>query len=422
MAAFLGLEQTIANATFQQLREDRYTVEGGDSDIVTLSERGRKTLSAAQEASPQDEMLVFLYDRLLRRPVRLTAEQLVAPVNVDLTKMIEIRAYPAEGPTVSELSKPDVSLVLQQQSGGKGAFGRDVLRLKRIVRRVRLFRPAVALVFKKRKSPEVLVEFFVDDARHEDLSHAFAERGGPKKMGFLKAIDESVTAAKLRRYLGSEVQKLLPDPKALEKELVAVSMARMKLQIAKAKDERQGGVAVEAGLHSDAVAEALNRVHDAEEGLRRFPARAISVFELPELIVRAMQGARSKLWFTSKGVDSSVIDGPFFNTIEQALQRSVAIEITINGDAGRLRDGKVAAELEKLRIRHQNLTLSTEKEGDFYHLICDDTFAVVTNRSLLGNAERVRTFQHVVGYLLQRRDLVGAFAARATKALPTPGN
>ena len=39
---------------------------------------------------------------------------------------------------------PDVSLVLEQQAGGRSVFGRDLLRIKRIVRRVRLFRPAVA--------------------------------------------------------------------------------------------------------------------------------------------------------------------------------------------------------------------------------------------------------------------------------------
>jgi hypothetical protein len=63
--------------------------------------------------------------------------------------MTEIRAYPAEGPEVGDLSLSDVTHALQQQAGGKTEFGKDLLRIKRIERRVRVYRPAVALVYKK---------------------------------------------------------------------------------------------------------------------------------------------------------------------------------------------------------------------------------------------------------------------------------
>jgi hypothetical protein len=128
------------------------------------------------------------------------------------------------------LKRVNVSLVLEQQAGGRSAFGRDLLRIKRIVRRVRLFRPAVALVFKKLRSSDIHVDFIVDESRNEPLSNVFAERGGPKKMGFVRSIDQSYASAELRRYLGPNVQKLLPDQSTLDQRRLAVSTVRIKHQ------------------------------------------------------------------------------------------------------------------------------------------------------------------------------------------------
>jgi hypothetical protein len=240
VAGFLGLDQATVEATFDQLHSERYVSVDGDGGGTLLLDRGRDVLAKARESSPQDEMLVFLYDRLLRKPIRLAAEQLLAPMNVDPHRMIEIRPYPAEGPEIGDLSLPDVVHVLEQQAGGRAAFGRDLLLLKRIVRRVRLYRPAVGLVYKKVRSSDIQIAFIVDDARHEGLEHAFAMGGGPKKMGFVRSIDESAPAAELRRYLGPDVQKLLPDTGVLDQKRLAVSLARIKQQAALGRVERRG--------------------------------------------------------------------------------------------------------------------------------------------------------------------------------------
>jgi hypothetical protein len=100
VAGFLGLDRATVHATFEQLVVDRYlsTHEEGNSEGALLLDRGREVLAKARESSPQDEMLVFLFDRLMRKPIRLGAEQLLAPSNIDSQKMIEIRSYPADGP------------------------------------------------------------------------------------------------------------------------------------------------------------------------------------------------------------------------------------------------------------------------------------------------------------------------------------
>lgn len=409
IAGFLGLDQSIIDATLDQLQSDKYVHNPiDDGEDIRLTDRGVDVLSKTKESSPEDEMLVFLYDRLLLKPVRLPPEELLVPAHIDPLRVVEIRPYPAEGPDIAELSLADVLQVLEQQAGGRAAFGRDLLRLKRIVRRVRLFRPGVALVFKKLRSSEILVEFAVDDVRHEGLSHAFAERGGPKKMGFIKAIDESSTAADLRRYLGTEVQRLLPDAAALDEKRLGVSVARMKLQTAIVLEERKGFSASEGGPEPESIRLARSRLEEAERDLTAFPARPVAAFEIPEMLALALKKATKLLMISSRKVDRSVIEPSFLKRLEVLLQDGCNVVICVTDTVPTESDGP-AVDLERLRSRYPRLSLRTEKKSGFFHLICDDDFALVSNRPFLGNLNRVRTFHHVVGYLLQREDLVRAF-------------
>src|SRR5258708_5053779 len=77
ISGLLGIDSAIVEATLGQIRSDRYAA--GEEDEIALTTRGHEILAKAKESSPQDEMLVFLYDRLLLKPVRLPPEQLLAP-------------------------------------------------------------------------------------------------------------------------------------------------------------------------------------------------------------------------------------------------------------------------------------------------------------------------------------------------------
>ncbi len=409
VAGFLGLDASITSATFEQLRADSY-LSDDDGGSASLTERGIDVLRKARESLPQDEMLVFLYDRLLGKPLRLPPEQLLTPANVEPRQVIEIRPYPADGPDVADLSLPDVVQILNQQAGGRAAFGRDLLRLKRIVRRMRLYRPAVALVFKKRRSSEIQIEFVVDEARDEALSHAFAERGGPRKMGFIKAIDESVAASEIKKHLGQLVQSLLPDAASLERKHLAVAMARIKHQAAVNRAERfDNPASAEARKASEAVDNAITELNTAEEDLRGFAARPAAPFEGPEFLTRALTEVRHVLMISSTSVDAFVEDGLFMMRLQDALRRGVRVTIDLTDD---FRLEQPLIELERLRSSHTGLEVRSGCKTKFYHLVCDDMFALVSNRPFLSVAGKVRSFNHVVGYLLQRSDLIQAFVAR----------
>jgi hypothetical protein len=407
IGGFLGIDSTIVLATLDQLKSDRYATANEETEIA-LTARGHDVLSKAKESSPQDEMLVFLYDRLTLKPVRLPPEQLLVPLNVDSKRTIEIRPYPAEGPEIDQIGLPDVLQVLTQQAGGRGAFGRDLLRLKRIVRRVRLYRPGVALVYKKVRSSEIQIAFIVDEVRNEPLEHAFAERGGPKKMGFLRSIDESAAVADLRRYLGSDILKKVVDQASCEERRLAVSLARIKHQAALTRAER-GPAHDDASASAEAVAASGDLLAEAEAELRAYAARPIAPFEISEFLEDALERSERLLIASSRTVDRSVVDPQFLRRLEDLLTRGVQVIFTLR-DAPK--PEAPAIELERLNKRYPNLQITTGGRGQFHHLISDDKFAVISNRPILGNFGKVRSFNHVVGYVLQHSELVRDFTAR----------
>ncbi|WP_316231113.1 hypothetical protein [Bradyrhizobium sp. SZCCHNR1051] len=415
VGGFLGIDATIAAATLNQLRTERY-ITSDEEGSVGLTSRGREVLDKAMESAPQDEMLVFLYDRLLLKPVKLPPEQLLVPANIDAKKVIEIRPYPAEGPEIEQVALPDVLQVLAQQAGGRDVLGRDLLRLKRIVRRVRLYRLGVALVYKKYRSSEIQIAFIVDEARNEALEHAFAERGGPKKMGFLKAIDESAALSDLRRYLGPDILKKVAEQESLEEKRLAVSLARIKHQAALTKAERKAAVDPSGDTADrEAVALAAQTLADAEAELVGFAARPVAPFEIAEFLEAAFERCESQLFASSRVVDRSVVDSSFMKRLEKLLSRGVRVRFTLREPP---KPESPVIELERLNKRYANLQITTGGRGSqFHHLVCDDKFALISNRPMLGNLGKVRSFTHVVGYVLQQPELVLDFTRRLDGAV-----
>ncbi|MBY3158981.1 hypothetical protein HFO56_42680 [Rhizobium laguerreae] len=414
---FLGLDRAVVDGTLAQLRAEKLVTQSDDTaPQFTLSDRGFEVLDKAKVSTPQDETLVFIYDRLIQKPVRLYTADLLIPNQIDSLSMIEIRAYPAEGPDVKDLSIPEVAQVLERQAGGRVAFGRDLLRLKRILRRVRLYRSGVALVYKKNKSTEILVDFVIDDVRHEDVSHKFAERGGPKKMGFLKSIDEASTATELKRYLGPDVQKLLPGIEELDECKERVMVERIRLQTAEAVAERSYGRPEEANA-IEAVSLARESLKMSEDTLSAFPARPIAPYENSEFLELALSKATRSLSIATKVVDRSIVTPLFLKTLENLLKSGCTVSLAVEaGPSEKPTPTEVA--VERLNRIYPGLTLEVGKKFAFYHITCDDRFAVVSNRPFLGNMAKVRTFTHVVGFVLQRPDLVQSFETKMRHATP----
>jgi hypothetical protein len=160
-------------------------------------------------------MIIIDYDGVRRIPLHLTGESVVRAAELQGTGAVQIRPYPAEPPAVDELSIPDVSKVIRRQNGED--FRRTLLALKRVVRRNNLFREAVALVFAAENSEEVQVAFAIDGKLSDAYERAFAEHGGPRKMGFVRAMTEfDTTKKRLERLVGRTLYRSMPDPASLK--------------------------------------------------------------------------------------------------------------------------------------------------------------------------------------------------------------
>jgi hypothetical protein len=273
-----------------------------------------------------------------------------------------------------------------------------------------LAKPGVALVYKKVRPSEIQIAFIVDEARNEALEHAFAERGGPKKMGFLQAIDESAAVADLRRYMGSDILKKVAEQESLEEKRLAVSFARIKHQAALTKAERRSAIdASGASTETEAVASTAEALAQAEAELSAFAARPIAPFEVEELLHSAFERCERLLIASSRTVDQSVVDPSFLKRLEELLNRGVRVVFTLRDPP---KPEAPAIELERLNKRYANLHIMTGGRGQFHHLICDEKFALISNRPMLGNPGKVRSFTHVVGYVLQRPNLIRDFTKR----------
>lgn len=417
IAAFLGLDEQTIGATLSQLQDERYAEMNSDKSEIQLLEQGKRILREAKEIVPQDETLVVLYDRVLRRPVWFGGETLLSPSELDRRKTIEIRPYPAEGPSLSDISLHDVAECLKKQATGGWGRGKELLKLKRILRRVRRYRSAIALVYKKHRSSDLQIAFIVDDARNEDLERAFAEAGGPVKMGFVQTISESAAASALRRHLGNDIVDRLPDPKLYEDNIINVSTSKLKVEIAnqrlnQANERNQHDVELENALHL-----ALTELEIAEGQLNNFPARAVEPYECPELLSKALKQCKTLLAISSFGLDPHIVTQDFVASIGDALARNVDVHIVLNSEYLETYDAartyNPLQELRTLTENFKNLAVSYENRRRNHFLIKDNEFALIINRPLLSNIKKVRTFHHNFGYILRDSNLVSIYASKA---------
>ena len=210
---------------------------------------------------------------------------------------------------------------------------------------------------------------------------------------------------------------MLPDQSTLDQRRLAVSTARIKQQAAVARLDRTLADDTDKVPLIDAVATAQDNLAVAEGELRAFPARPVAPFEIPGLLDRALDETSRLLMISSHTLNKSVASVEFVKRLEVVLERGARVVISVT--EGTLPDG-LAIDLEKLRARFPRLQLLSGGRDKWYHLVCDSALALVTNRPFLSNLEKVRTFHHVVGYLLQRTDLVEAFVDRVMPVQGTP--
>ena len=410
VARMLGLKVDLVSAAMDVLVEDGYALRqplSGERHAFKLTEEGEERLKQDKLETPQEEMLVIDYDGIRRVALRLTGESVVRAAELQASGAVQIRPYPAEAPSIDELSIPEVAKVIRRHGGED--FRRTVLALKRVVRRNNVFREAVALVFASEASEEIQVAFALEGKLAESHERAFAQNGGPRKMGFVRSVATVETRKRLERLVGRAMIRRMPEPAALKlaraeesdalAEVVSIEPAASRV----ARPNRLTDPAVAA------LAAAQERLQLARYALNLFEVRPLASYEQMELFDEALQEARRSLMITSAGLQGSILNGTRMRALDGAVASRVSVAIeTLLVPQITSRSGDHYDPLAEISKRAEKglLTLTKGAQREFYFLVQDDELAVVSNRPFLGEVSRRSGFICVDGIVTRRPDLV----------------
>lgn len=417
LSGFLGLDEAVVRGVLADLVSDRYLAPGENAQIT---DAGRKALIEGH-SSPSNEILSLLFDGILRRPVSWSALDFAYPREVEDGVVAEIPATPAAPPEITDLALPDVDQVLRDNLSGT-VDGRDILRLKRIVRHRRLFRRAVALIFRSKKG-ELRTRFIVNGVPDELLEQGFAEHGGNLRKGLVRAFSDSYLKANLRSHLGHEAGRRILDANDYLRRQAFVSIAVLKVD-----NQKRRVTLVERGELPPSDRPTVTAIKEAElaevaarEALASADARPAAVYEKIELLQRGMREAKSSLSFSTRGLSPQVVDKKFLNNLRDLLDKQVHVTLTMHVDAvgwrARGRDWAQAHDTITAwaKARPDLLNLRQTREGRYYHLAWDDRIALVANRPMLSNHGRTRAFEQFAGFVLQESSLIREYLTRVNR-------
>ncbi|WP_439924385.1 hypothetical protein [Nitrobacter sp. JJSN] len=404
VANMLGLKLDVVVGAMNVLIADGYVTREPNSDgadLFYLTKAGELRLLSDRLEIPQEEMIVVDYDGIRRIPLRLTGESVVRPALLQGTGAVQIRPYPAEPPGVNDLVIPDISKVVRRQRSED--FQRTVLSLKRVVRRNNLFREGVALVYAADKSDEVQVAFVIDDKLSDAYELAFAQHGGPRKMGFVRAISDTDLSKKLEKMVGRPMYRSMPHPDAIR------AARKLEVDSLVEVDTLRRAAAGLPPHGSDPVAAALvvaeERLEVARHEIDAFEVRPLACFEQNELLDAALKSARKSLVITSAGIQPSIVNAARLREIDLLIGEGVQIEIeSYLVPQTEPRKGGRYDPLSELTRRTAKSGLSIRKgqTQDFFFLVQDDELAVISTRPFLGEVSRRMGFMRVQGLVTRK--------------------
>jgi DNA-binding MarR family transcriptional regulator len=406
IARMLGLGLDIVQATVNTLVSDGLVVRQAappNRESFRLSESGEKRLADERLEELKEEMLVVDYDGIRRLPIRLAGESVRRASELKSYGALEIRPYPAEPPSISELAIPEVARVIRRQGGGD--FRRTVLALKRAVRRNNVFREAVALVFAADRGSEIQIAFAIDGKLSEQHERAFAEHSGPKKMGFVKAIAEGQARHHLQRLVGKDVVRSFPGRSAMAEarcEQLEAEAGIRAVEPAAQGANRNSAAAI-------ALRAAQERLSVAKHNIQSLQTRPLACYEIDELLDEALANASRSLVVTSAGLQPLILNGHRLREVDRLVEAGVDIRVETNlTPSPDPRGGNHYDPLAELTRRAIQKRLSIQKspKRELYFLIQDQDLAVVSNRPFLGEVSRRSGFVRVDGLVTRRPEYV----------------
>lgn len=366
----LGLDENVVQATVLGLIEREavsVSTDSGTSDALALTAGGRETLARATQIVSRERVIDIDYDGLLREPTPFLSRYL-EPRQLAERGIREVPPHPARPPDESELRShlPAIEGIIRAAGGPRQQLS-DVLAVRKIERRQRIFQPAVALVYLPRGSRRALgqVAFAIAGQLSEAHAQVFAEAGLGRKLGVAtRGIEDArVIASSL---LGEDVVEQIDEMTPAE--------------------------------HS-AVQETPSLTAPAS------PVRAIETYEHPAILADALDTAQERLLLLSPWLRRGVIDDVFLGKLTAALERGVDVYLGwgMSAKEGSRPDADepVLEALHKLGAEHKRFHFKRLGRTHAKVLICDRRFVVVTSFNWLSfKGDPKRTFRDERGTMV----------------------
>lgn len=400
--ATLGLDDRVLESTIVDLVVKEHVTLGAEEPArLRLTPRGRQVLAEAIEIRPTATQLNVNFDGLLQQVVAPFGEYL-QPRQLKEQGIREIPLPTRLQPELHRIDVRDVERVVRDVGGGREQL-RDVLALKSM-RRFRVFRPAIALVYRSENTPDLLVDLALDGQQSERHSLAFAEAGLTKKLGVIEGLERAED--RIAGIVGPQVAGILRNNDRNRK-MREIKRAIRVAEVGEASDN-DAGVESKGESESERMGQRASRAREILEGTQ---IKAVDTFEHPEYLRDALSNSRRRLIIVSPWLRGSVVDRAFMGKLETLLQ--VGVKVHIGWGISRDEREEPNADRDVLRqldeLAKQYGTLVVRRLGNTHAkvLISDERYIIVTSFNWLSfRGDPKRTFRDERGTLVSQPEYV----------------
>ncbi|GBL47677.1 hypothetical protein SFMTTN_3519 [Sulfuriferula multivorans] len=383
ISAFLGLPRIVLNSVLAGLNTTECINYSRPTEsanaVVSLTVKGRTTLTTLKEVVPQESVVKFVFDPYERKIRFISTSSLFKPREIKEHGWYEVPLCGAKRPEVEDIPLADIDKVLQKIPR-RDEGTRELLAVRRIERREMHFLPCIMLFYRSLSSEDVQVAFYLDDGFSLGHENAFRELGGPELAGANHALATPELPPLDDLIKGVSEKQKLEELLSLEYEVSSQANAGEDIEVGdvpkQERPDKSGEPQPEAAIAR----------------LRAMTQRCIRMHEHPGLLRKALTVTKKKLLIVAPWITHYVIDNMFISSLEALLRNGVDVSIgygLADEEGARGADkakqkpaitSQAERSLTAIKERFDNFTLVFLGNTHRKLLVSDDKFAVVTRQ------------------------------------------
>lgn len=397
MQALLGIGSRVLDATLVSLVTKDLMALTGQGDQLCVTTEGEAVMTDAMQIQPEEADLRVVFDPLLKEIIEPYGDYLQPRELRDLG-IKEISVPTRLIPDLDQIEVRDVERVVKQMGAGREQTS-NVLAL-RTMRRFRVFRPAIALVFRAEGTRDVVVDVALDGQMLEKRTRALAEIGLKKKLG-IRDSGLQDAADVLADELGPELVRIATDEDRNRKMRVLKRAVRQREVVDLETNEPA----------ADQLAELERRARIAEESLKKTDVKAVETYEHPRYLAEAFEESSERIIVISPWLRRAVVNDHFLQRLTNALDRGVSIHIgwgiSLDEAVEPNADRWVLDRFDRIAKDYPNLNIRRLGGTHAKILISDSRYVIVTSFNWLSfRGDPKRTFRDERGTLISKPSYV----------------